>query len=196
MPAADPLASPPPLIDATLESDELHVTELLMSFVLPSERCAVATNCCVLPMPIDMDDGEIARDETVAVELFEPDDCELPPDAPPPQPQLSAPSNNTAINENFFMTFSRFAIRDARAHPDRFIVRSRRRPQSELPSWDLVSSAVKKVFWHSKPGAGSSPQTTVLTYISMQSESRSRRRRKDDHSMGEKSATHLFHATC
>ena len=125
MPAAEPLASPLPLIEATLESDELHVTELLISFVLPSESCAVATNCCVLPMPIDMDDGEIANDETVGDELFEPDDCELFPDAPPPQPQFSAPSNKTAINENFFMTFSRFAIRDARAHPARFVVRSR-----------------------------------------------------------------------
>lgn len=125
VPAVEPLANPPPLIDATLESDELHVTELLMSFVVPSESCAVATNCCVLPMPIDMDDGEIANDETVGVELFEPDDCELFPDAPPPQPQFSAPSNKTAINETFFMTFSRFAFRDARAHPDRFVVRCR-----------------------------------------------------------------------
>lgn len=36
-PAAEPLANPPPLIDATLESDELHTTELLMFWLEPSE---------------------------------------------------------------------------------------------------------------------------------------------------------------
>ena len=38
VPAPAPLASPLPLIDATLASEELHTTELLMSFVVPSER--------------------------------------------------------------------------------------------------------------------------------------------------------------
>jgi hypothetical protein len=67
VPAPAPLASPPPLIDATLASDELHTTELLMSFVVPSERCAVATNCCVLPTPIAVDAGVISSDETDGV---------------------------------------------------------------------------------------------------------------------------------
>lgn len=38
VPAAAPLASPVALIDTMLASDVLHVTELLMSFVVPSER--------------------------------------------------------------------------------------------------------------------------------------------------------------
>lgn len=38
VPAAEPLANPFPLIEATFGSDELHATELLMSDVVPSER--------------------------------------------------------------------------------------------------------------------------------------------------------------
>ena len=38
VPAAEPLASPLAPIDAMLVSEELHVTELLMSLVVPSER--------------------------------------------------------------------------------------------------------------------------------------------------------------
>ena len=133
VPAADPLANPPPLIDATLVSDELHVTELLMSFVVPSERWAVATNCCVLPIPIAMDAGETTSDETVGVVLDEPDepdvpeDCDLlPEEAPPPQPQLSDARIKTAMPKTFFMTFSRY--RPAMPeHPGRNLVRSRRR---------------------------------------------------------------------
>jgi hypothetical protein len=122
VPAAEPLANPPALIDATLESDELHVTELLMSFVVLSERWAVATNCCVLPMPIDIDAGVTTSDVTDGVPPppDEDDDCELLPEDTPPQPQLSDAKIKTAINVTLFMSLSKFAIRDARAHPAAF----------------------------------------------------------------------------
>jgi hypothetical protein len=38
VPAAKELATPRPLIDATLVSDELHTTEVVMSVVVPSDR--------------------------------------------------------------------------------------------------------------------------------------------------------------
>ena len=136
VPAAVPLANPPPLMDAMIESDELHVTELLMSFVLPSERCAVAENCCVLPRPIAMEDGEIASDETVGDELLDPDDCPLFPEDTPPQPQLSDASINIAIQVTFFIQFPR-DLPDARAHPPAFssglVPRNRTSPSFPKP---------------------------------------------------------------
>jgi hypothetical protein len=45
VPEVDPVAMPPELILATLESDELHCAVLVMSFELPSEYLAVAVNC-------------------------------------------------------------------------------------------------------------------------------------------------------
>lgn len=112
VPAAEPLANPFPLIDATFGSDELQVTELLMSEVVPSERWAVATNCWLAPMPIDMDAGETSKEETdgdvgggvgggvVGV-------CECPLDAPP-QPQFSDASNKTPMQVKTFMNSPRF----------------------------------------------------------------------------------------
>jgi hypothetical protein len=46
VPAADPDAVPPAAMLAMFESEELHCTELVISFVLPSESWAVAVNCC------------------------------------------------------------------------------------------------------------------------------------------------------
>ena len=45
LPELTPLAKPPEPIVATFVFDELHCTELVTSFVLPSERWAVAENC-------------------------------------------------------------------------------------------------------------------------------------------------------
>jgi hypothetical protein len=45
VPAADAVANPAPLTAAMAESEELHCTELVTSFVVLSERCAVAANC-------------------------------------------------------------------------------------------------------------------------------------------------------
>lgn len=124
VPAAEPLANPPPLIDATLESDELHTTVPLMSFVVPSERWAMATNCCVLPMPIDMDDGVTCSDDTVGFAPDEDDDdCELFPEAPPPQPQLSDAKIKSAMHVIFFITFSRFAIHGYPGSSGRILIR-------------------------------------------------------------------------
>jgi hypothetical protein len=44
-PDAAPLAIPAAFILAMFESDELHCTELVMSFVVPSDIWAVAANC-------------------------------------------------------------------------------------------------------------------------------------------------------
>lgn len=44
-PAATPVASPELLIDATLALEEVHATELVMFFVLPSLYLPVALNC-------------------------------------------------------------------------------------------------------------------------------------------------------
>src|SRR5579862_3083072 len=162
VPAAEPLANPPPLIDATLESDELHTTELLMSFVVPSERWAVATNCCVLPMPIDMDDGVTCSDDTVGFAPDEDDDdCELFPEAPPPQPQLSDAKIKSAMHVILFIVFSRFAIHGCPSSSGRILIRSATDSQTEASPPSAQS------------GARRPPQTTVLMYISMQSNRRS-----------------------
>lgn len=115
VPAAEALATPLAPIDAMVASDELHVTELLMSLVLPSERWAVATNCCVLPMPTDMDAGETTSEETVGVVgvlgVLGDGDFELLPEAPPPQPQFSDARTKTAMQVTALMKFSRYRPR-------------------------------------------------------------------------------------
>ena len=58
VPAAEPDAAPPAAMLAMFESEELHCTELVISFVLPFESWAVAVNCCWAPIPIDMEAGE------------------------------------------------------------------------------------------------------------------------------------------
>lgn len=119
VPAAEPLANPFPLIDATFGSDELQVTELLMSEVVPSERWAVATNCWLAPMPIDMDAGEISNEETDGVVGGGVDGgvvgvCECPLDAPP-QPQFSDASNKTPMQVTTFMKIPR--VSSERGYP-------------------------------------------------------------------------------
>ncbi len=58
VPAVEPDAVPPAPMLAMFESEEFHCTELVISFVLPSERLAVAVNCCWVPIPIDIEAGE------------------------------------------------------------------------------------------------------------------------------------------
>jgi len=111
VPAAEPLANPFPLIDATFGSDELHVTELLMSDVVPSERWAVATNCWLAPIPIDIEAGEISSEEIDGVV----DGggvlgvCECPLDAQL-QPQFSDASNKTPMQLTTFMKSPAFLV--------------------------------------------------------------------------------------
>jgi hypothetical protein len=50
-PAATVVASPELSMVATEAEDELQVTALLRSELLPSVYVAVATNCCLMPMP-------------------------------------------------------------------------------------------------------------------------------------------------
>ena len=57
VPEAEPVARPPAAMLAMFESAELHCTELVTSFVLPSARWAVAVNCCWAPIPIDIEVG-------------------------------------------------------------------------------------------------------------------------------------------
>ena len=77
VPAAEPDAVPPAAMLAIVESEELHWTELVISFVLPSESLAVAVNCCWAPIPIDMEAGETWIEDTVGEVRF---DGELPPE--------------------------------------------------------------------------------------------------------------------
>lgn len=57
VPAAIPVAKPAVLMSATFESEELHCAELVTSLVVPSESFAVAMNCCVPAMPIEIKPG-------------------------------------------------------------------------------------------------------------------------------------------
>jgi len=56
-PAAVPVAKPPVLTSATFESEELHCAELVTSLVVPFESLAVAMNCCVPAIPIEIEPG-------------------------------------------------------------------------------------------------------------------------------------------
>ena len=58
-PEAAAVANPEALTDATPELDELHWTELVTFLVVPSERLAVAENCCEAPTAIELEVGEI-----------------------------------------------------------------------------------------------------------------------------------------
>jgi hypothetical protein len=81
VPGAEPVAAPPAAMLAMFESEEFHCTELVTSFVLPSERWAVAVNCCWAPIPIEIKVGETCIEETVGGE--EVLDCEPPPELQP-----------------------------------------------------------------------------------------------------------------
>jgi hypothetical protein len=50
-PLVTALASPEVLTEATAASEELHPTELVISWLVPSEKFPVAVNCCVAPTP-------------------------------------------------------------------------------------------------------------------------------------------------
>jgi hypothetical protein len=87
------VARPAVSIVATLVSDEAHCTELVTSFVLPSDMSAVALNCWVAPGAIAARLGEIWMDEMVAEP--DPPPFDEPPVPPPcklfPPPLLAAP---------------------------------------------------------------------------------------------------------
>lgn len=71
-------------MEAMLESDDAHCTELVTSALAPFEYCAVAVNCCVDPMPIDIEPGAICNEESEGEEV-----CEVECDPDPPQPQFN-----------------------------------------------------------------------------------------------------------
>lgn len=60
------VARPLTVIDAILVVDELHVTVLVMSCVVPSENVPLAANCCKVPSEIDGVAGVTAIEFTVA----------------------------------------------------------------------------------------------------------------------------------
>jgi hypothetical protein len=60
LPVATAVAKPLAAIVATLVLDEVHVAELVRSFVLLSEYIPVAVNCCVAPAAIDAEAGVTA----------------------------------------------------------------------------------------------------------------------------------------
>src|SRR5579859_4391907 len=62
-PEEEAFAKPAALIDATVASVELHCTALVTSFKNPLESWAVALNCWVAPVPIDIEDGEMCNEE-------------------------------------------------------------------------------------------------------------------------------------
>ena len=76
VPELTPLASPFGLTEAMLLSEELHVAELLTSDDVPSENFAVATNCWLAPVPIDVDAGESCNEVIVGVLFCVPVDCD------------------------------------------------------------------------------------------------------------------------
>ena len=65
-PTASPVASPVPLIVATVVPDELHVTEFVRVCVLPSLNVPVAVNCSLEPIFIEPDVALTAIDCRVA----------------------------------------------------------------------------------------------------------------------------------
>ena len=67
-PKLEPVARPEPLMLAMLESEELHRAALVTSCVVPSDKWAVAVNCCDAPTPIAIVEGETWMDDTVAVD--------------------------------------------------------------------------------------------------------------------------------
>src|SRR5712691_2188590 len=62
VPWAVPVARPPAVTVATAVFDETHVTELVRSWVLPSEYMPVPVNCCEVPLAIDEFVGVTAID--------------------------------------------------------------------------------------------------------------------------------------
>jgi hypothetical protein len=81
LPKLDPVATPAAVTLATLASDEVHCAVLVTSCVLPSEKWAVAVNCCFDPMPMDIVLGVTCTDEIVGEPEPEPgvEPLPLPP---------------------------------------------------------------------------------------------------------------------
>jgi len=70
---------------AIFESEELHCTELVTSFVLPFAIRAVALNCWEIPIPTEIELGETWSAEIVVdEEEDEVLDCAPPPELQPP----------------------------------------------------------------------------------------------------------------
>ena len=78
VPDADAVATPAAFTLAIFESDELQTAELVTSCEVPSEKCAVARNCCCAPMPMDMELGDTWTELTVGTP-FEPPEFDAPP---------------------------------------------------------------------------------------------------------------------
>ena len=107
VPEADPVAMPVEATLAIVASDELHCTVLVTSFEVPSDILAVAVNCCVAPLAIDMEVGATWTEEIVGAgvlldgELL--DDVPLLVELPPPQPAMIARARNRAAHTTFFI---------------------------------------------------------------------------------------------
>jgi hypothetical protein len=66
VPASTPVASPVPLIVARVVSEEVHATDEVTSWFVPSESAPVATNFCVVPLAMPAAAGETRIDMTPA----------------------------------------------------------------------------------------------------------------------------------
>lgn len=77
-PAATVVASPEPLTVATEADEEVQVTPLDKSWLLPSLYVAVAVNCWLMPIPRVSPTGVTAMDTMVGVVTVTVVDCEIP----------------------------------------------------------------------------------------------------------------------
>jgi hypothetical protein len=66
LPAASAAADPPALIVATVVAEEVHVTELVTSCMLPSLKVPVAVNCSICPVAIEGFAGVMANETSAA----------------------------------------------------------------------------------------------------------------------------------
>lgn len=110
-PEVEPVASPAELMPATFASVEPQVTDAVISCVVPFERYPVALNCCVAPMPMAEELGEILIDVTVGLELLEDEPPELicefpPPPFEPPQAVSAAIRASSIVQRRVFMQIS------------------------------------------------------------------------------------------
>jgi hypothetical protein len=66
LPGTSAAANPAALIVATAVAEEVHVTELVTSCMLPSVKVPVAVNCCICPVAIEGFAGMIVSDTRAA----------------------------------------------------------------------------------------------------------------------------------
>jgi hypothetical protein len=114
-PLITPVAIPDELTVATAVSEELQVTEAVISLLVPSENLPTAVNCCVAPAPMAVVPGDtckLLKEEGVGVGVgvgpVSPGLAEtgLPP--PPPQPLKKQPAKvNISRMDLIFKLFSR-----------------------------------------------------------------------------------------